>query len=92
MTTYVILFAVIAVVLGLVVASLVSGRPRFDVVGLVDSVGEARETFSESGTVTVRGEIWKASTRARGSIIQRGDKVRVVEVCEGLTLLVEKAE
>jgi membrane-bound ClpP family serine protease len=46
------------------------------------------DTFSDSGTITVRGEIWKA-TAARG-LVQRGDKVRVVEVGPELTLVVEK--
>ena len=72
----------------LVVKSLAARRPEFDVVGLVGSTGEAMETFSETGTVTVRGEIWKA-TAARG-LVQRGDKVRIVQVGPELTLVVEK--
>ena len=46
------------------------------------------ETFSDTGTIMVRGEIWKAATK-RG-IVQRGDKVRVVEIGPELTLVVEK--
>lgn len=86
--TYATLFVVIAALLALVVVSLTSGRPSFDVVGLVDSVGDAMETFSDTGTIMVRGEIWKAATK-RG-IVQRGDKVRVVEIGPELTLVVEK--
>lgn len=86
--SYVLLFLLILAVLFLVVRSLAARRPEFDVVGLVGSTGEAMDTFSDSGTITVRGEIWKA-TAARG-LVQRGDKVRVVEVGPELTLVVEK--
>jgi len=86
--SYFALFLIVLAVLFLVVRSLAGRRPEFDVVGLVGSTGEAMDTFSDSGTITVRGEIWKA-TAARG-LVQRGDKVRVVRVGPELTLVVEK--
>lgn len=88
MAFYAILFLLVFAALFLVVRSLTARRPHFDVVGLVGSIGEAMEAFSDSGTITVRGEIWKASA-ARG-LVQRGDKVRVIEVGPELTLIVEK--
>jgi membrane-bound ClpP family serine protease len=50
--------------------------------------GEAQETFSTFGMVLVRGELWRA--RSKREIIQRGDRIRVVEAGPGLELLVEK--
>ena len=50
--------------------------------------GEAQETFSTSGMVLVRGELWRA--RSTREIIERGDRIRVVESGPGLELLVEK--
>jgi membrane-bound ClpP family serine protease len=61
-----------------------------DSTGTVGLLGEAQETFTESGMVLVRGELWRA--RAPRGIIQKGDAVRVVATAAGLTLLVEKVE
>lgn len=88
MAVYIPVLLLAATIVLLMVRSLAASRPSFDVVGLVGSEGEAAETFSESGRVVVRGEIWKASTR-RG-IIQRGERIRVVAVGPELTLDVEK--
>ena len=85
---YLALLLLAAVVLLLGVRGFAAAGPPFDVVGLVGSEGEAVESFSESGRVVVRGEIWKAVTR-RG-IIQRGERVRIVAVEPELTLVVEK--
>lgn len=52
--------------------------------------GVAEETFSLSGTVFVRGELWKATTE-RG-IVHKGDRVRIVGVRPGLLLVVEGAK
>jgi len=50
--------------------------------------GQAQETFSSSGMVLVRGELWRA--RSKREIIQRGDRIRVLESGPGLELVVEK--
>ena len=61
-----------------------SERDLMDMVGLE---GIAEETFSQEGTVFVRGELWRA-TSLRG-IVQKGERVRVVDVRTGLLLEVE---
>jgi membrane-bound serine protease (ClpP class) len=91
--TYLVLavLALIALVLVLLNlgASLGGGEDaKFDIVGLVGLTGEALDSFSEVGSVSVRGEIWRATTK-RG-IIQRGERIRVVAVEAELTLLVER--
>ncbi|MCX6115697.1 MAG: hypothetical protein NTV65_10865 [Proteobacteria bacterium] len=94
MITYLVLavLALIALVLVLLNlgASLGGGAEdaKFDIVGLVGHTGEALDSFSEVGSVSVRGEIWRATTK-RG-IIQRGERIRVVAVEAELTLLVER--
>lgn len=56
-------------------------------VGMVGAVGTADQTFTSEGTVSVNGEIWKATSR-RG-IIHKGGRVRVVAIRPGLVLEVE---
>ncbi len=56
-------------------------------IGMVGVTGSADLTFTSEGTVTVNGEIWKATSR-RG-IVHKGDKVRVVAIKPGLVLEVE---
>lgn len=58
-----------------------------DLAGVVGLIGKAEETFTSEGTVMVRGEIWKATSK-RG-IIRKGDRVRVVRLGAGLLLEVE---
>jgi len=57
----------------------------FDLIGCI---GTADETFTRSGTVQVRGEIWKATSRE--GIVQKGDHIRVVRLLDGLVLEVER--
>lgn len=59
-----------------------------DPTGTVGLTGEAQETFTTSGMVLVRGELWRAS--ARKGIVQKGERVRVVSAGPELTLIVEK--
>jgi membrane-bound ClpP family serine protease len=56
-------------------------------IGMIGVTGSADVTFTSEGTVTVNGEIWKATSR-RG-IIHKGDRVRVVAIKPGLVLEVE---
>lgn len=59
-------------------------------IGMVGVTGTADETFTSEGTVSVNGEIWKATSR-RG-IIQKGGKIRVTAIKPGLVLEVEADE
>ena len=88
-------YLTIIVVAALVVLALIVRRvnlqvPGGDNGGVVGLVGTAEETFTTVGTVLVRGELWKATSRM--GIIERGERVRVVRLQEGLTVEVEKAE
>jgi membrane-bound ClpP family serine protease len=58
-----------------------------DLTGVVGLFGKAEETFTTEGTVMVRGEIWKATSKK--GIVRKGDRVRVVRVVTGLLLEVE---
>ena len=89
-TFYLVLLALCVCLVLLLGRRFGESRPSFDVVGLIGSEGESVETFSDSGQVQVRGEIWRAMTR-RG-IIQRGDRVVVVSVEPELTLVVERID
>ena len=55
---------------------------------LLGQTGVAREPLSPEGQVLVQGELWRAV--ARGTPVEQGARVRVVDV-NGLTLTVEKA-
>lgn len=87
-TSHTAVILILVLGLWLLVRSLQEKPPAFDVVGLVGAEGEALETFTDAGQISVRGEIWRATTK-RG-IIQRGDRVVVVAVAPELTLLVER--
>jgi membrane-bound ClpP family serine protease len=56
-------------------------------VGMVGLTGTAERTFTTEGTVLIKGEIWKATSK-RG-VISQGDRVRVVAMLPGLILEVE---
>ena len=56
-------------------------------IGMVGVKVTADQTFTSEGTVSVHGEIWKATSR-RG-IVHKGAKVRVVAIRPGLVLEVE---
>jgi membrane-bound ClpP family serine protease len=55
---------------------------------MIGLTGTATENISSHGSVSIRGELWRA-TCARG-IIVKGEDVRVVALGEGLTLVVER--
>jgi membrane-bound serine protease (ClpP class) len=55
---------------------------------LLGQTGVAREPLAPEGQVLVQGELWRAV--ARGTPVEQGARVRVVDV-KGLTLTVEKA-
>ena len=59
-------------------------------IGMVGVTGTADRTFTAEGTVSVNGEIWKATSR-RG-IIHKGSRIRVVAIKPGLVLEVEADE
>ncbi|MEN9847149.1 MAG: NfeD-like C-terminal, partner-binding [Pseudomonadota bacterium] len=56
-------------------------------VGMVGVRGTADQTFTSEGTVSVNGEIWKATSRK--GIINKGDRIRVIAIKAGLLLEVE---
>jgi membrane-bound serine protease (ClpP class) len=56
--------------------------------GLVGETGTARTDLSPAGTVFVHGELWRAETG--GEPVRAGEKVRVVEVLDGLKIRVAK--
>ena len=56
-------------------------------IGMVGLTGTAEQTFTTEGTISVNGEIWKATSK-RG-IITKGERVRVVALLTGLVLEVE---
>jgi membrane-bound ClpP family serine protease len=56
-------------------------------IGMVGVIGTADLTFTTEGTVTVNGEIWKATSRH--GIIHKGERVRVVAIKPALVLEVE---
>lgn len=58
--------------------------------GMIGLQGTAKETFAVEGTIMVRGEIWRATSR--DGIIQRGDLVTVTAMEEGLLLEVQRVE
>ena len=89
--TYLTIIAVTAIVVLTLMVRRVNPRvPDEGDGGVVGLVGTAEETFTTAGTVLVRGELWKAT--ARKGIIERGQRVRVVRLREGLTVEVEKVE
>ena len=56
-------------------------------IGMVGVRGTADQTFTSEGTISVNGEIWKATSRK--GIIHKGDRIRVVAIKPGLVLEVE---
>lgn len=56
-------------------------------IGMVGLTGTAEQTFTTDGTITVNGEIWKATSKK--GIVHKGDRVRVLAMNPGLTLEVE---
>ncbi len=63
-------------------------RPLTGREGLVGETGTARTDLSPAGTVFVHGELWRAETG--GEAVRAGEKVRVVEVLDGLKVRVTK--
>jgi membrane-bound ClpP family serine protease len=61
-----------------------------DPTGTIGLEGEAAETFTSSGLVLVRGELWRAT--AKRGIVQKGERIRVLKAGPGLTLIVERVE
>lgn len=55
--------------------------------GMVGEIGTALTSFAPDGKVLVHGEIWRAVSE---DVINRGDKIQVVEVLNNLTLRVKK--
>ena len=54
---------------------------------MVGLTGTAEQTFTTAGTITVNGEIWKATSK-RG-IVHKGDRVCILAMNPGLILEVE---
>jgi len=65
-----------------------ASRSAVGVPALLGQTGIARERLQPEGQVLVQGELWRAV--ARGTPVEEGSRVRVVDV-NGLTLTVEKA-
>jgi membrane-bound serine protease (ClpP class) len=62
-------------------------RPFSGREGMIGETGTARTDLSPSGKVFVHGEIWEAEA---GEPIRAGEKVKVIEVLEGLKIKVGK--
>lgn len=56
--------------------------------GLIGETGTARTDLSPAGRVFVHGELWRAETE--GEAIRTGQKIKVVEVLDGLKIRVVK--
>ncbi len=56
--------------------------------GLIGLIGEASQNISNQGKAFVNGETWNAVSRT--GLISKGSRIRVLEVQEGMTLLVEE--
>ena len=85
--------AAIAGLMGLAAVKIVQARSAPVVTGtseLVGQVGFVRDALSPSGTVFVRGELWKA--RSSDGPLERGAPVRVDSIDDELVLDVEPAE
>jgi membrane-bound serine protease (ClpP class) len=61
----------------------VSGRE-----GMVGEIGTARTDLSPAGRVFVHGELWLAEAQEP---VRAGEKIKVIEVLEGLRIKVGKA-
>ena len=59
-----------------------------DATSIVGMRGTANDRLAPSGYVQVRSELWRAEVMEVGSSIEKGERVRVMEI-EGLTLLVQ---
>jgi membrane-bound ClpP family serine protease len=56
-------------------------------IGMIGLRGTAEQTFTTDGTITVNGEIWKATSKK--GIVHKGDRVRILAMNPGLVLEVE---
>jgi membrane-bound serine protease (ClpP class) len=61
-------------------------KMRPNAIAIVGLTGRAETAIGDEGTVFVRGELWRARSRAN---VSRGENVRVIGV-EGLTLNVKE--
>lgn len=59
-----------------------------DATSIVGMRGVATERLAPSGYVQIRGELWRAETMEGDSPIEKGERIRVMEI-RGLTLLVQ---
>ena len=59
-----------------------------DATSIVGMRGIAKDRLAPGGYIQVRGELWRAEVMEGGSSIEKGERVRVMEI-EGLTLLVQ---
>ena len=88
MTTSQIVFAIVlvsglVVVLIIIVAASRHKKATTGEIELVGAIGLVETTLEPEGSVMIRGELWRARSRASGNI-QRGQKVRVVGAREHL--------
>ncbi len=84
------LLLAVLVCVALAVARVSRGSATIDPAGVVGLEGTAENTFSREGVVFVRGELWRATTM-RG-IVQKGERVKILEVRPGLLVVVERVE
>jgi len=59
-----------------------------DATSIVGMRGTATERLAPWGYIRIRGELWRAEVMEGGSPIEKGERIRVMEI-EGLTLLVQ---
>jgi len=59
-----------------------------DATSIVGMRGVTSERLAPTGYVQIRGELWRAEVTNGGSSIEKGERIRVMEI-EGLTLLVQ---
>jgi membrane-bound serine protease (ClpP class) len=81
-------FAAIVLFLLTIVIRAHARRPMTGREGLIGETGTARTDLSPAGRVFVHGEIWQAETE--GEAIRTGEKIKVVEVLDGLKIRVVK--
>lgn len=82
--------AAIALFFGYVLFYLIKAqnlKPQVGMEGMIGEVGEAVSEIKETGKVYVMGEYWDAVS---DSVINEGDKIKVVESQKGFKLKVEK--
>jgi membrane-bound ClpP family serine protease len=62
-----------------------------DATSIIGIWGFAKDRLAPTGYIQVRGELWRAEVMEGDAPIEKGERVRVMEI-EGLTLLVQRED